>query len=157
MRKTPIIMLAAATVAFAACALEAKPRGTEPAKVDPQALVNARQGGMAMSVGALGAISAGVEKKAPARSYRLAANGLAHFAAALPALFDARTAAIEGTGAAPAIWTDKAGFAARAAQYRDAAAALSTAVAADDAAGIAAALASTKGACKACHDSYQTK
>ncbi len=44
MRKTPIIMLAAATVAFAACALEAKPRGTDPAKIDPQALDTLRDG-----------------------------------------------------------------------------------------------------------------
>ena len=112
---------------------------------------------MAMSVGALGAVSAGYDKKAAAKSYRLPAEGLANFAKSLPALFDARAAGIAGTGASPAIWSDDAGFAARTAQYRDATGALLAAIDAGDDAGIPAALASTKAACKACHDTYRTQ
>jgi cytochrome c556 len=112
---------------------------------------------MAMSVGALGAVSVGYDKKASAKSYRLPAEGLANFAKSLPALFDARTASIAAPGASPAIWSDSAGFAARTAQYRDATGALLAAIDAGDNAGIAAGLASTKAACKACHDTYRTQ
>ncbi len=157
MHRKSLVLLVAASAALAACAVNAENAAPPPPTLDAQGLVDARQGGMAMSVSALGAVSSGLAAKAPARSYRLAANGLADFARSLPVLFDPRTAGIEKTNASPAIWNDAAGFAARVAQYREATAALSAAVSADDAAATEAALASTKAACKACHDTYQAK
>ena len=157
MRTSAIVLALSGAAALGACAVNIEDHSAPPlAAFDAKGLVDARQGGMAMSVGALGAVSAGYDKKAAARSYRLPAEGLAKFARSLPDLFDARTASIAGTSASPAIWTDSAGFAARSAQYRDATGALLTAIDAGDDAGIAAALASTKVACKACHDTYRT-
>ncbi|ANY19533.1 Cytochrome c' precursor [Tsuneonella dongtanensis] len=156
--KARTILLGAAT----ACALAAAGHAhVHPAKSlkpdDPALLVEARQGGMAMSVAAIGAIGSGLERKAPPKSYRMAAMGLAHFATSLPALFDQKTSKVAGTEASPAIWSDSAGFAARMAEYRDATGALLSAIDANDEAAVAAALASTKAACKACHDTYQLK
>jgi len=157
MRKSLAMFALSAVAALGACAVNIRDHAPPPAAFDAQGLIDARQGGMAMSVAALGAVSAGYDKKAPARSYRLPAEGLADFARSLPALFDARTAPTPGTGASPAIWTDSAGFAVRTAQYRDATGALLAAVDAGDDAAIAAALASTKAACKACHDTYRSQ
>ena len=147
-------------VVAAACVVAAGAHAhVHPAKVtapdDPALLVEARQGGMAMSVAALGTVAKGVETKAPPKSYRLAAMGLAHFATSLPALFDRRTKGVAGTEAAPAIWTDAEGFAGKMTAYRDATAALLHAIDANDEAAITAALASTRAACKACHETYQ--
>jgi cytochrome c556 len=156
MRKGTIVLLAAAASALAACAVNVDNSAPPPpAPLDAQGLVNARQGGMAMSVAALGAVSSGLANKAPAKSYALPATGLAHFAQSLPALFDPRTQGLGPTEASPAIWTDAAGFAARVEQYRTATGQLLAAVNADDPAATAAALASTKAACKACHEAYQ--
>jgi cytochrome c556 len=157
MRLRAVILALSAAAALGACAVNIQDHAPPAPAIDAQGLVDARQGGMAMSVGALGAVSAGYDKKAVARSYRLPAEGLANFAASLPALFDDRTAGVSGTGASPAIWSDRTGFAARTVQYRDATGALLAAIDAGDDAGIAAALASTKAACKACHDTYRTQ
>jgi cytochrome c556 len=157
MQRRAICLALSAAAALSACAVNIEDHAPPPPAFDAQALVEARQGGMAMSVGALGAVSAGYDKKAAARSYRLPAEGLASFAKSLPALFEPRTATVPGTGASAAIWSDPAGFASRTAQYRDATGALLAAIEAGDDAGIAAALASTKAACKACHDTYRTQ
>ena len=157
MQLRSVVLALSAAAALGACAVNIQDHAPPAPAFDAQGLVDARQGGMAMSVGALGAVSAGYDKKAAAKSYRLPAEGLANFARSLPALFDARTAGIAGTGASPAIWNDGAGFAARTTAYRDATGALLAAIDAGDDAGIAAALASTKAACKACHDTYRTQ
>ena len=153
-----MLVILAAAVALGACAVNIEDHSPPAAPpIDAAALVHARQGGMAMSVTALGAVSSGYERRAPARSYRMPAAGLADFARSLPALFDARTAGITGTGAAPALWSDPQGFSARAGEYQAATGALVAAIEADDQPAIAAALASTKAACKACHDSYRAQ
>ena len=157
MQRRAMVLAFASAAALGACAVNIEDHAPPPPALDTQALVDARQGGMAMSVGALGAVSSGYDKKAAPRSYRLPAEGLAKFAHSLPALFDARTAAVAGTSASAAIWSDGTGFTSRTAQYRDATGALLAAVDAGDDAGIAAALASTKAACKACHDTYRTQ
>jgi cytochrome c556 len=156
MRNSTLLAFAAATV-LSACAVNVENHAPPPPAFDAQALVDARQGGMAMSVAALGAVSSGFERKAPARSYRLPASGLAKFARSMPLLFDPRTASLAGTKIKPVLWTDPNGFAQRSAQYRDASAALVDAITADDPAAIEAALASTKAACKACHDAYRAE
>ena len=157
MRMSAAVLALFCATALGACAVNIEDHAPPAPAIDAQGLVDARQGGMAMSVGALGAVSAGFDKKAAPRSYRLPAEGLAKFARSIPALLDGRTAGVPGTEASPAIWSDAAGFAARTAQYRDATGALLAAIDAGDDAGIAAALASTKAACKACHDSYRTQ
>lgn len=62
---------------------------------------------------------------------------------------------IEKTRAKPEIWTDWAGFEARAKAFDDAAALLATAAASNDLTAIKAAADETGKACKACHESYR--
>jgi cytochrome c556 len=158
MRKSAAVLTAATSAALAACAVNVENHAPPPPPaIDAHKLVDARKGGMAMSVAALGAISTGLANKAPTKSYRLPADGLAHFAQSLPALFDPRTQGDAMSKASPAIWSDPAGFAARVDQYGAATERLLAAVTADDTVAIEAALASTKAACKACHDTYQLK
>ncbi len=158
MRKSAVVLILASSAALAACAVNVENHNPPPpAAVDAHKLIDARQGGMAMSVAALGAISNGLASGASTKSYRLSAVGLAHFAQSLPALFDPRTQGDGLSKAAPAIWNDPEGFATRVDQYGEATEQLLAAVSADDRSAIEAALASTKAACKACHDTYQLK
>ena len=60
------------------------------------------------------------------------------------------------TRAKPAIWENQDDFAAKMADLRDASVALQQAVAGGDRAAIAAAIESTGGTCKACHDEYKS-
>ena len=156
MRRVALSISLTAAAMLAGCVTSGARPGPAP-PFDAQAVVDARQGGMAMSVGALGAVSTGFERKASARSYRLPASGLAKFARSMPLLFDPRSARVPGTKIKPALWTDPAGFAQRSEEYQAATAALVEAIAADNPVAIEAALASTKAACKACHDAYRAE
>jgi cytochrome c556 len=113
-----------------------------------------RQAGMGMSVPTLGALSSGAASGASPRTLGFQARSLAKWADGMPALFAVSTARLESR-AKPEIWSDAAGFAVRTRAFQDATKALVAATEADDKAGFAAALASVKGACKGCHDSYQ--
>ena len=110
-----------------------------------------------MSMTALAAISSGMEQKAPLRSYWLPASGLRRFASSLRTLFDESTQDIVGAKANPAVWNDRPAFNEQIAQYEEATTRLLAATEGNDPAAVAAALASTKAACKACHDTYRTQ
>jgi cytochrome c556 len=133
-------------------ALYAKP--AKPAAPSAQELVAARQAGMAMGANTLGAISNGLANGAAPKTLGFPARSLDKWAKAMPALFAANTSTA-ASRAKPEVWSDKAGFAARAKVFQDATQALVAATQADDKDALATALASTKAACKGCHDSYQ--
>jgi len=118
-------------------------------------LVEARQGGMTMSVFTLSALSNAAKGDKPLDGATFPASGLNLFAQSLPTLFGPETAAIEGTRALPAIWEEDSDFAARIGEYELASGELVAAAQANDRAAFTAALARTKNACKACHDSYR--
>ncbi|MFM5948443.1 MAG: cytochrome c [Novosphingobium sp.] len=84
------------------------------------------------------------------------AGGLAKWAAAAPALFADSTKGVPSR-AMPTVWTDKAGFAAKAKAFADSTRALADAAKEEDKAAFDAALASTAASCKGCHDSYQVQ
>ena len=134
-------------------ALYAKP-AAKSAAPSPQELVAARQAAMALSANTLGAISAGVANGAPTKAAGFPARSLASWAKAMPALFAPSTKHVPSRAKAE-VWTDRAGFAAQVKAFQDATQALAAASQADDKVAMAAALASTKAACKGCHDSYQ--
>jgi len=136
-----------------AVALYAKP-AARPSAPSAAELVTARQAGMDMSVATLAGLSNASANGVPLKNLAFSANGIAKWATVLPTLFSDNT---KGTAsrAKPNVWTDRAGFQAKAQAYIDATKALSAAAAADDKAGFDAALASTKAACKGCHDTYQ--
>ena len=133
-------------------ALYAKP----PAAGAPSGaeLVTARQAGMDMSVATLTLLKNASGNGVPLKNLIFPASGLAKWAAALPALFAENTKGLPSR-AKPAVWTDRAGFNAKAAEFGAATKALAAAAAADDKPAFDAALASVGASCKGCHDTYQ--
>jgi cytochrome c556 len=158
MKTARIIALAAlATTAFAVQAQTKPAKQTKPASVEapsPEDIVAARQAAMVMSVGATSAMRSAAANGAPVKNLAFVASGVAKWGASLPAMFAPNTAKVPSR-AKPEVWTDQAGFAAKAKEFADATAALAAAAKADDKEAFAAALASTNASCKGCHDSFQ--
>jgi cytochrome c556 len=117
-------------------------------------LVTARQAGMDLSVSTLAMLSNASANGVALKNLAFPAGGLAKWATVLPTLFSENTKG-NASRAKPNVWTDRAGFNAKSQAYIDATKALSAAATAEDKAGFDAALASTKAACKGCHDTYQ--
>lgn len=153
------IGLAAASIGLAA-ALSLAPQlhAGELETNEAQELVAARQGGMVMSVFTLARLSAAATDEKPLTGAAFPASGLAAFARSLPTLFAPGTRSSSGhSKALPSVWDDADGFAARIADYQAATGELEAAAKTDDRAAFTAALAKTKAACKACHDSYRAE
>lgn len=134
-------------------ALYAKP-APRPAAPSPQDIVTTRQAGMDMAVSTLTLLKNASANGAPLKSLAFPASGLAKFAGVLPSLFSDSTKGLPSR-AKPAVWTDRAGFQAKAADFAAAAKALTTAAAAEDKPAFDAALASVGASCKGCHETYQ--
>ena len=117
-------------------------------------LVTARQAGMDMSVSTLTLLKNASGNGVPLKNLVFPASGLAKWAAALPALFAGNTKSLPSR-AKPTVWTDRAGFNAKAADFAAATKALAAAAAADDKPAFDAALATVGASCKGCHDTYQ--
>lgn len=146
------VALLAAAVSFASMS-----RADERVAVSPEGLVAARQGGMAMSVFTLARLGAAANGEDPLTGVVMPATGLARFAQALPTLFSSDTQGAEGSRAMPAVWENPADFADRVAAYQAATADLEAAARSDNREAFTAALANTKAACKACHDTYRAE
>ncbi|MFM2300735.1 MAG: hypothetical protein RLZZ84_471 [Pseudomonadota bacterium] len=153
--KTARIIAAAALLA-SAWAVSAKPvpAPASSAAPSPAQLVMLRQSGMDMSATTLNLIKGGSANGMPLKSLGFAANGLAKWAQAMPALFADGTRPVPSRARAE-VWTNKADFAAKSAAFSAATKALAAAIAAEDQTAFASALASTGAACKGCHDTYQ--
>jgi len=121
-------------------------------------IVAARQASFALSAATFGAIKAGLDAGAPAQQLAFPSGGLARWAAAMPAMFPAGTGpdAVPSTKARAEIWTDRAGFEAKAADYQAATALLRDAIAAGDTAAATEAWAATRATCGSCHDAYRS-
>lgn len=131
-------------------------RAPEVSDLDPNQLVAARQAGMRMMVFTLSSVSRATEnEEAPIDRAGFGIGGMKKWGEALPLLFESATAPIAGTKALPVIWEDPEGFDASIKQFQTATASLAATAAANDRVAFAEALASTKAACKACHDSYR--
>lgn len=137
----------------AGAALYAKP-APAPASPSPQDLVLTRQAGMDMAVSTLTLLKNASANGAPIKTLAFPASGLAKFARALPPLFSDYTKGVPSRAKAT-VWTDRAGFQAKAADFAAATKALAGAAAAGDKPAFDAALASVGASCKGCHDSYQ--
>ena len=146
-------ILLAGAVLTSAVALYAKPA---PHPVGPSAaeLVTARQAGMDLSASSLTLLKNASTNGVPLKNLAFPAGGLAKWATALPTLFPDSTKGTKSEAKAE-VFTDRAGFNAKAQVYIDATKALAAAAAADDKPAFDAALASTGAACKGCHDGYK--
>ncbi|MBD3730042.1 MAG: cytochrome c [Sphingomonadales bacterium] len=149
--KRILFLLSAACLATGVAARADAP----PASPSPEDLVAMRKGGMDMSTAVLAGAGAIANGDGPLKALALPVRGLVNWADALPSTFPAGSGDVADSRAKPEIWSDWAGFTARAEEFRRATGAMQAAVAANDRDALVSALASTKAACKGCHDSYQ--
>ena len=119
-------------------------------------LIAARQAGMDMSAATVTLLKNASANGVPLKNLVFPAGGLAKWAVVLPTLFSDNTKDLTSR-TKPDVWTDRAGFNAKAAAYIDATKALAAAAAADNKPAFEAALASTGAACKGCHEGYQVQ
>jgi cytochrome c556 len=131
--------------------------GAQDARTPMADLVEARQAAMMLSGVAMGSIKASIDAGQPLAGQRFPTRALSRWAHAAPGLFPAGSGAEAGvrTNARPEIWSDRAGFEARAADYAAAADRLAELAAGEDAAAFAAQWAVVRASCQACHDGYK--
>jgi cytochrome c556 len=123
----------------------------------PADIIKGRQAGMMLSGAAMGAIKVGIDANTPLQNQRFNARAIARWAHAVPGMFPEGTGPDSGlqTGAKPAVWSDRAGFEAKAAEYAAAADRLSELAQGEDAAAFSAQWAVVRQSCQSCHDSYK--
>jgi cytochrome c556 len=147
----PALLLAAALVAIPITALA---QSQAPASLTPEQIVEARKSAMFLSGGDLAAMKFAAEAGADVKQLVPSSRGLARWARALPSLFP-EGSNVAPTKARPEVWSDRAGFEARATAYADAARALAEAAQSGDRAVFMERWADVRGTCGACHDAYK--
>ena len=138
--------LAAAAMVFATAAASAGDGK------DASGTIAGREAAMMMSGALMGSMKGAIDRGDDVKSQGFAARTLAGWAKAIPGMFPAGS---EGGDALPAVWSDRAGFEAKATAYAAAATKLADAAKAGDKPGFAAAWGEVRTACGACHDSYK--
>lgn len=122
-------------------------------------IIAGRQAAMMLSGAAMGSMKAAIDAGHPPAQQRFATRALSRWAHAVPGLFPTGSGTEAGvpTKARPEIWSDRAGFEARAADYAAAADRLAELAGGDDAAAFAAQWTVVRASCQACHDGYKTE
>ena len=152
MRLAALLPLAA----LAGCAATAAETPAGPGGLAPEQIVAARQSAFHLSAATFGPMKAAVESGAEVKPLAFGARGLARWAKTLPTMFPDGTQ-LPGSRALPAVWTDRAGFNARAAAFAQATDRLAAAAQAGDKAAFAEAWKATGASCGACHDAYRAE
>jgi cytochrome c556 len=131
--------------------------GAQDARTPSADIVEARQAAMMLSGVTMGSIKAAIDAGQPIASQRFATRALSRWAHAVPGAFPAGSGAEAGvrTTARPEVWSDRAGFEARAADYAAAADRLAELAAGDDGPAFTAQLAVVRASCQSCHDGYK--
>lgn len=119
--------------------------------------VQGRQAAMLMSGATMGAMKSAMDAGQAPATQRFNARALSRWAHALPGMFPAGTGPDAGveTHAKAEVWSDRAGFEAKAAAYAAAADRLSELAAGEDAAAFAAQWTVVRQSCQSCHDGYK--
>jgi cytochrome c556 len=144
-----IAMLAAALAAIPLAAASAQSGMT------PEQIVAARQSAYALSGANFASMKAAADAGADVHALVFPARALARWARTLPTLFPAGTN-LPSSHALPTVWSDRAGFEARAAAYAEAARLLAEAAQSGDRAAFLAQWTAVRAACGACHDTYKS-
>ncbi|HYJ52603.1 MAG TPA: cytochrome c [Allosphingosinicella sp.] len=147
------LLLGAALAAVPLAAALAQPPAA-PAGLTAEQIVAARQAGYILSGGSFAAMKAAADSGADVRTLAFGARSLARWARTLPSLFPAGTN-LPNSHALPTIWSDRAGFEARAAAYATAAQALAQAAQSGDRAAFLTQWAAVRQTCSGCHDTYK--
>ena len=150
MRNT--FLLAAAIAAIPLSALIAQP--AVPLVMTSQQIVAARQSAYILSGGSMAAMKAAADAGADVHTLVFPARSLARWSRVLPTMFPAGSN-LPTSHALPTVWSDRAGFEARAAAYTTAAQALAQAAQAGDRAAFLTQWAAVRASCNACHDTYK--
>lgn len=151
-------MKAAAVFALIGLATLAGAASARQSATPANDIVATRKAAFAMSAVTVGAIAAGMESDAPLASQGFTIGALKHWALALPGAFPAGTSANDlpgATAAKPEIWTDRAGFEAKAADYASAVDRLGELAQANDVDGFEAQFAVVRASCGSCHSAYR--
>jgi len=150
MKRTLLLAAALAAIPLAAALGQAPAAG-----LTPEQIVAARQTGFAQSRGTFLALKAAADAGADVKQLSVPSRSLARWARTLPSLFPAGTE-LPASKALPPVWSDRAGFEARAAAYADAARLMAEAGQAGDRAAFLARWSDVAAACSACHDTYRS-
>ena len=123
----------------------------------PADIIKGRQAGMMMSGATMGAIKVGIDGGAALQSQRFNTRALSRWAHALPGLFPQGSGAEAGvpTEARAEIWSDRAGFEAKAAAFAAATDRLAELAEGEDAAAFSAQWTTVRASCQSCHDAYR--
>ena len=148
-----ILLLTPAGCATSGTEVEAA--AAEPT-LSPRQVVAARQAAFNLSAPAFGGMRSAVESGGEVKPLAFAARGLARWAQVLPTMFPEGTQLPESR-ALPAVWTDRAGFDAKATAFQAATANLAAAAQSGDKAAFAAAYKAVGESCGSCHDSYRAE
>jgi cytochrome c556 len=154
MRRSLLIAAALVAIPIAAFAQERVPPPV-PTGLTPEQIVAARQSAYILSGGAFASMKAAADSGADVRGLVFPARALARWARTLPSMFPAGTN-LPGSKALPAVWSDRAGFEARAAAYAAAAQTLVEAAQAGDRAVFLQRWADVRATCSGCHDGYRS-
>lgn len=146
------LLLAAAIAAIPLSALIAQP--AIPTALTPQQIVAARQSAYILSAGSMAAMKAAADAGADVHTLTPAARSIARWSRVLPTMFPAGTN-LPTSEALPTVWSDRAGFEARAAAYTAAAQGLAQAAQAGDRAAFLTQWAAVRATCSACHATYK--
>ena len=120
----------------------------------PEQIVAARQSAFALSNADFAQMKAQAEAGVDVHTLAFPARVLARWARTLPAMFPAGTN-LPGSKALPPVWSDRAGFEARAAAYAAAATALVEAAQSGDRAAFTTQWAAVRQTCSDCHATYR--
>lgn len=133
--------------------------GAQAPQASAADVIKGRQGAMMLSGVAMASIKGAIDAGQPLASQRFATRSLSRWAHAVPGMFPAGSGPEAGvrTNAKAEIWTDRAGFEARAADYAAAAERLAELAAGEDAAALGAQWTAVRATCQACHDSYKAE
>ena len=147
-------IITAAAIGLACLAATAGAQAPQSAAVD---MIKGRQGAMMLSGVAMASIKGAIDAGQPPASQRFATRSLSRWAHAVPGMFPEGSGPEAGgpTTATPEIWSDRAGFEARAADYAAAADRLAELASGDDAAAFGAQWTAVRATCQACHDAYK--
>jgi cytochrome c556 len=147
-------LLLAGTLAAIPLAAAGAQNEAVPAGLTPEQIVAARQSAYILSGGNFAAMKAAAEAGADVRTLAFPARALARWARTLPSMFPAGTN-LPGSHALPTVWSDRAGFEARAAAYADAARLLAETAQSGDRAAFLTQWTAVRATCAACHDTYR--
>ena len=141
------LLLAAALVALPIAAVA-------QTGLTPEQIVAARQSAYGLSAANFAQLKAQADAGVDVHTLAFPARQLARWARTLPTMFPAGTN-LPTSHALPTVWSDRAGFEAKAADYAAAATKLAELAKASDKPGFTAQFAVVGATCKACHDSYR--